>query len=347
MQRTVAEIAKELGRPFEGNGSLTITEVSGLREALPGQLAVLSLPKYAGHAASTQATAVVVMEDFSGNCPAALIRSPEPMADFTKIAHLFAPPKVSYPPGIHETAVVDPSATLGKDIHLGPHVVIEEQAVLGDGCVVMANTVVGPHVTMGRDCTLFPQVSVREHCQLGDRVIVNNGSVVGSEGFGYDVDEKGVRSKIPQIGIVVVEDDVEIGSNACIDRARFGVTRIGKGTKIDNLVQIAHNCILGEHCVIISQCGIAGSSVIGTRSILAGQSGIAGHLMIGEGALIGAQAGVTKDVAPGAYMIDFPALPYKKAAAKHAYMGQLPKWKQKLDSLEERLQQLENRAQKS
>ncbi len=342
MERTVADIARELGLPFEGNGELLISSVSGLREAKPGQLALLSSAKYANHAASTLATAVMVTEDYEGTCTAALIRSPDPMADFSSVARWFSPPEISYPPGIHDSAIIADSATLGAEAHIGPNVVIEADAVIGDRCVIMANTVVGPSVTLGDDCRLFPQVSIREHCQIGDRVIINNGTVVGSEGFGYEVDEKGVRTKIPQIGIVVVEDDVEVGSNACIDRARFGITRIGKGAKIDNLVQIAHNCIIGDHCVIISQCGIAGSSVVGTRSILAGQSGIAGHLMIGDGALIGAQAGVTKDVAPGAYMIDFPAMPFDKASSKHAHLARLPHLKRKVEELEARLQQLEN-----
>lgn len=344
MSHTVASIAEMLNCSYEGRGDLEIESCSGLREAECGQMACLFNPKYTSLASTTKASAVIVSEDWEGVCQAALIRSKKPEEDFTKVAMAFAPPDVEYEAGIHPTAIIHESAQLGEDLHIGPYVIIEAGAVIGDRCVLMNGVFVGEGVQIGADCRFYPKVALREYVELGHRVWVHNGAVIGSEGFGYSVDDEGVRTKIPQIGTVLLGNDVEVGANTCIDRARFGATRIGNGVKIDNLVMIAHNCVIRDHAVLISQSGIAGSTLVGARAILAGQSGVAGHLEVGEAAIVGAQAGVTKDVSPGTYVIDFPATPFDKASLSHAHVARLPKLKKRVDSLEERLSRLESKS---
>jgi UDP-3-O-[3-hydroxymyristoyl] glucosamine N-acyltransferase len=205
---------------------------------------------------------------------------------------------------------------------------------------VSANCHIGYKSVIGRDCFFYPLVSVREFTEIGDRVIIHNGAVIGSDGFGYAVQEDGSRTKIPQIGKVVLEDDVEIGANSAIDRARFGKTCIGRGTKIDNLVQVAHNVVIGEHSVLCGQAGVSGSTTIGSRVILAGQAGLAGHLEVGDGAIIGAQAGVMKDVPPKEFVMGSPAMPHLQAKKIIASTLTLPRLKEKIRELEERLAKL-------
>jgi UDP-3-O-[3-hydroxymyristoyl] glucosamine N-acyltransferase len=236
--------------------------------------------------------------------------------------------------------VVSDDAELGEGVCIGPLCVIEAGAVIGSNTVVSAQAYVGHQVRIGADSFLYPQVSVRESCVIGDRVIIHNGAVIGSDGFGYSVDDKGVRTKIKQIGMVQIGDDVEIGANVTIDRARFGKTSIGRGTKIDNLVQIGHNVTVGEDCVIIAQVGLAGSSSLGDRVILAGQAGIAGHLTIGDDAVIAGKAGVTKDVPPGDYIMGMPAVPAKVFKRNLAMVALLPKLKKRITDLEAQMRKL-------
>jgi UDP-3-O-[3-hydroxymyristoyl] glucosamine N-acyltransferase len=237
--------------------------------------------------------------------------------------------------------VVSPEAKIGSGVHIGPLAVIEAGAVIGDGATICAQAYVGHGAVVGENSHLYPHVSIREYCRIGKRVILHNGTVVGSDGFGYAVDGHGVRTKIPQIGIVVIGDDVEVGANVTIDRARFGKTRIGNGVKIDNLVQIAHNVIIGDNAVIVAQVGIAGSTTIGKSAILAGQAGIAGHVVVGDGAIVGAQGGVTKDIPAKAYVWGTPAMPMDKFSNLHALVGRLPVLKERLESLEEKVRVLE------
>jgi UDP-3-O-[3-hydroxymyristoyl] glucosamine N-acyltransferase len=239
--------------------------------------------------------------------------------------------------------VVDGSAQLGKGVSVGPHCTIEEGVVIGDGTVISANCHIGCKTVIGEDCWFYPLVSIREYTEIGDRVIIHNGTVVGSDGFGYAVQKDGSRTKIPQIGKVVIEDDVEIGANSAIDRARFGKTRIGKGTKIDNLVQVAHNVVIGEHSVLCGQAGISGSTTIGSRVILAGQAGLAGHLEVGDGAIVGAQAGVMKDVPPRDFVIGSPAMTHLQTKKMIASTITLPRLKDKVRKLEEALEELQGK----
>lgn len=343
MTLTVGQIAERLGASVEGDAGRVIRGVAGVRDAGPEELAFITLARYAADAAASHAAALLVGLDWSLPLPAALIRVPRPDVAFAQIASLFVPPTPIPAPGLHPSAVVSPRAVVGARVSVGPFAVVEADAVLGDEVVVGAQCYVGHGVHLGAGTRLYPQVSIREHCRLGARCIVHNGTVIGSDGFGYDVNKQGIRTKIPQIGIVVVGDDVEIGANVTVDRARFGKTKIGNGVKIDNLVQIAHNVIVGDHAVVVSQVGISGSTIIGEKAVLAGQVGIAGHLTIGAGSIIAAQSGVTKDVPPGAYMMGFPAVPQKEAARQYAMVSRLPELRERVAELQKRLTALESR----
>ncbi|MBM4153038.1 MAG: UDP-3-O-(3-hydroxymyristoyl)glucosamine N-acyltransferase, partial [Kiritimatiellaceae bacterium] len=274
--------------------------------------------------------------------PAVIIRVKNPDAAFAKAAMCFYVPVPAPASGVHPTAIVASDVVLGDQVSIGPYCVIESGVKIGDGTVISAQCYVGFRSVIGSQCLLYPQVSLREFVTIGNRTIIHNGTVVGSDGFGYSVNAEGIRTKIPQIGTVEVGDDVEIGANVAIDRARFGKTRIGNGVKIDNQVQIAHNVVVGDHAVLVAQCGIAGSSSIGSKTIVAGQAGVAGHLTIGSGVVIAASAGVSKDIPDGAYVMGSPAMPADRMKRTHAGIMLLPKMKERIAALDARLKKLEN-----
>ena len=341
MKLTVAEIASKLGVPFEGDGAAQIGGLAAVREAAAGDISFIANPRYAADAATTHATALIVPKDWNKPSSAtALIRVADPDKAFAEVAQWFAPPVPTWPAGIHPTAVVAADVKLGREVVIGPQCVIEPGVTIGDRSVLVAQCYVGHGVTIGADTKLYPQVSLRERVQIGNRCIIHNGTVIGSDGFGYTVDAQGARHKIPQVGIVVIGDDVEIGANVTIDRARFGKTRIGHGVKIDNLVQIAHNVIIGDHAVLVAQVGIAGSSEVGAHAILAGQVGVAGHIVIGAGAIVGAQAGVSKDIPPKTFVLGAPAMPREEFGRMVAHMAHLGEYKQRLIALEKKLEAL-------
>lgn len=340
MKLTIEEIARRLNGRIEGNSLAEISRLAGIREAEPGDLTFVATPHYAGAAATTRATAVIVNEEWNRPCAATLIRVKSADKAFADAAQWFAPSPVSFTPGIHPTAIVAPDAKLGQDVYLGPYSIVEPGVTIGDRCVICGHGYIGHGTIIGNDCKLYPHVSIREYARIGNRVIIHNGTVIGSDGFGY-VQEGATRKKIPQIGIVVIGDDVEIGANVTIDRARFGQTRIGNGVKMDNLIQIAHNVIIGDNCVIVAQAGISGSTMIGARTIIAGQVGIVGHLVLGTDIIVAAQAGVTKDVPSGTFVLGSPAMPYEKFTKMHAHLMRLPELKDKLTAMEKRLEKLE------
>lgn len=342
MELTVEEIARRLGGVLEGDGARRIASVAGVRDAGPADLAFVSQSRYEADAVASRAGAILVTKDWSRACASPLIRVDKPEVAFATAARWFAAPEPAIPAGVHPSAIVAADVVLGEGVSIGPLSVVEAGAKLGKGVVIGAQCYVGHRVAIGAGTRLYPQVSLREGCVIGERCILHNGTVVGSDGFGYDVDKQGVRTKIPQIGIVVIEDDVEIGANCTIDRARFGKTRIGKGVKIDNLVQIAHNVIIGDHAVIVAQVGIAGSTMIGDKTIIAGQSGVAGHLTIGPGTVVGARSGVTKDI-PGGYVVGFPARPQKDFALETAMVARLPQLRERVAELAKRLDEIERR----
>ncbi|MDF7808852.1 UDP-3-O-(3-hydroxymyristoyl)glucosamine N-acyltransferase [Pontiellaceae bacterium B12219] len=333
----LSELVGHIGGELEGRGDLEISGVAGLKEAGPGEISFLANPKYAAQVAKTGASAVIVPADWDRPVKCALIRSDNSDQAFAAAAELFYEPVPKPAAGIHPSAFVAESAKLGEGVFIGPNVVIEEGVTVGSNTTIQANCVIGYKSVIGNDCLLYPLVSLREFSEIGNRVIIHNGTVIGSDGFGYAVQVDGSRTKIPQIGKVVIEDDVEIGANVAIDRARFGKTRVGKGTKIDNLVQIAHNVVIGEHSVMCGQAGVSGSTTIGSRVIMAGQAGLAGHLEIGDGAIVGAQAGVMKDVRAKDFVLGSPAMSHLMTKKLIANMITLPKLKEKVKRLEERL----------
>ncbi len=339
---TAGQIAQRLGASVEGNPDLEICGVAGIRDAGGDEIAFVSQARYAVDAAASGAGAILVDLAWKESLPATLIRVEKPEASFAQVAAWFVPATPAPEPGVHASAVVHAKAQLGRNPSVGPFAVIEADAMLGDDVVVGAQCYIGHGARLGHQTRLYPQVSIREHCQLGERVIVHNGTVIGSDGFGYNVDRQGVRTKQPQIGIVTVGNDVEIGANVCIDRARFGKTKIGNGVKIDNLVQIAHNVIIGDHAVVVSQVGISGSTIVGPKAILAGQVGVAGHLVIGAGAIVGAQGGVTKNVPPGMFVSGYPATPHKEATKQHAMVARLPELRARVAALQKRIEALES-----
>jgi UDP-3-O-[3-hydroxymyristoyl] glucosamine N-acyltransferase len=339
----LSEIVEKFGGSLEGDGEVEITAVAGLGEGRDGDISFLSNPKYAAQVTSTKASAVIVPNDWDRPAKCALVRVENSDQVFAQVAELFyeAPPRPAA--GVHPSAVVAESAQLGTGVCIGANCTVEEGVVIGSNTLVSPNCHIGFKTRIGDDCFLYPLVSIREFTEIGNRVIIHNGTVVGSDGFGYAVQEDGSRTKIPQIGKVVIEDDVEIGANTAIDRARFGKTRIGKGTKIDNLVQVAHNVVIGDHSVLCGQAGISGSTTIGSRVIMAGQSGLAGHLEVGDGCIIGAQAGVMKDVPPRDFVIGSPAMPHLQAKKLIASTITLPKLKEKVRQLEGMVEQLQEK----
>jgi UDP-3-O-[3-hydroxymyristoyl] glucosamine N-acyltransferase len=339
------ELVSQIGGVLSGDGSAEVRGVAGIRDAVPGDISFVANPRYASDAAATQATAVIVSEDWAAGCPAALIRVKNPDAAFAKAASLFYVPPPPPVAGVHPSAVVAADAVIGEGVSIGPLCVVEAGAKIGAGTVLMANCYVGYRSEIGENTLLYPQVSLREFVKVGSRTILHNGTVVGSDGFGYSVDDKGVRTKIPQIGTVEIGDDVEIGANTTIDRARFGKTKIGNGVKIDNLVQIAHNVVIGDHAVVVAQVGIAGSTAIGPKAILAGQAGVAGHITIGAGAIIGPRAGVTKDIPAGLHVMGMPAVPVDKMKRTQASIMLLPKMKERIAALDSRICALEAKRQ--
>lgn len=341
---TTGELAAKLGAELVGDAGTVLHGVAELRTARAGQVSFAVKPRYWAALAASEAAAVIVPKDaqIAASKPA-LLRAANADAAFAAACALFAPAPVAPPRGVHPQALVSPEARLGANVSVGAFAVVEAGAEIGAGTTLYPQTYVGHGAKLGRDCLLYPFASVRERCILGDRVILHNGAGIGTEGFGYSVDAQGVRTKIPQIGIAVLEDDVEIGANATVDRARFGETRVGKGTKVDNLVMIAHNCVIGENCVLCSQVGMAGTTTLGKRVICAGQVGLAGHLTVGDDAVVGAQAGVPSDLPGGQMYLGAPAVPRLEFGKSLAHVAGLPRLKEKVKELEARLAALENK----
>ena len=331
----LGEIVALCGGMLEGgDAAIEIHGVGSLAEAQPGEVSFLSNPRYSPQVAETQASAVLVRTDWEGTSRCALVRVEDPNRAFADIAVALSPPALTYPPGVHPSAVIHADATLGDDVHIGPHCVVEAGARIGARSVLLAGCYVGHGAAIGEDCRLHANVSLRAYCTLGDRVWIHDGTVVGSDGFGYSPCKDGSWEKIPQLGTVTVGDDVEIGANVTIDRARFGSTRIGDGVKIDNLVQIAHNVQVAANTVMAAQVGISGSTRIGSNVQLGGQAGLAGHLQIGDGAVVGAQAGVTKSVASRTFVSGYPAMEHKRAMLLQAHLGKLPDLRKRVQALE-------------
>lgn len=341
MKLTLQEIAHLVGGEVSGDPSIVIRGISGIKEAAEGDITFLANSKYATLLDSTKASAVIAHRDVSAPGKA-FVHAENPSLAFAKVASVFFPQEAVYPRGVSPQAIISPKAKIGAHVSIGPFSIIEADASVADGTIIYGHCYIGAHAIIGAACLIYPHVCIRERVVVGKKVIIHSGSVIGSDGFGFAM-VKGVQEKIPQIGTVVIEDDVEIGANVTIDRARFDKTVIGKGTKIDNLVQIAHNVIIGENCTIVAQAGISGSTVLGKNVILAGQAGLVGHIHIGDGAVVGAQGGVTKSVPAKTFVSGYPARPHDEAMRVIALTQKLPELYQKIKELEEKVAALEDR----
>src|SRR5277367_6011886 len=288
-----------------------ITGLNGIEQAGPAELTFVANPKYAAAARLTKASAVIVSEDFPA-IPAAMLRAKDPYLAFAHALELFHEP-VRYAPGVHPTAIVHPTARIGRDAHIGPYVVVDEDVELGARAVLLAHAVIYRGAKIGANFFAHAHAVVRENCRIGNNVLLQNGVVVGADGFGFAKTHDGHWHKIPQPAPVVIEDDVEVQANSCIDRASVGQTRVGRGVKIDNLVQVGHGSQVGEDALLCSQVGLAGSSEIGNRVILTGQVGVVGHCKVGDDAIVTPQSGVAHDIAAGAFVSGAPAVDHKRS----------------------------------
>jgi len=338
----LSELCSLIGaRHDEGSFDPEITGVASLQEARKGDITFFASPRYLAQLRASKASAVIVSAGCEESVTPVLLRVENPSAAFAVAVAAFAPADIPPEPGVHPSAVVDPSVVMGEGVSVGPTAVIEAGAVIGERSIVGPGCLVGREVRVGRECRLHQGVIIRERCLLGDRVILQPGVVIGSCGFGYEF-QSGRHIKIPQTGIVEIGDDVEIGANATVDRARFGRTVIGEGSKIDNLVQIAHNVQVGPHTIICAQVGIAGSTRIGAYVTLAGQVGLAGHIEIGDKAVIGAQSGLSKNVPSGSMVIGAPAKPMKEWKQANFYISQLGKLYERVKELEGEVKSLKS-----
>lgn len=320
----LSELAVKIGARLEPKDAcdLDISGIATLEMAVPGQVTFVSNPRYVPLAKTTKASAIIVDEKFP-EIDKPLLRTKNPQFGYARAVTLFHTP-VYYKPGIHPTAVIDPSAKIGDGASIGPYVTIEADVEIGQGGTLLPHVVIYRGVKIGNNFFAHSHVSIREFCEIGNNVLLHNGVVVGSDGFGFAKDENGRWQKIPQTGKVVIEDDVEIQANSCIDRASLGEGRIGRGTKIDNLVQMGHNCIVGENSMLCAQVGLAGSTELGRDVILAGQVGIAGHCKLGDGVIVTAQSGTSHDIEPGRMISGSPAFDNKQWLRSVAIFNKLP-----------------------
>jgi len=332
MPFSLGEIAAKIGAELRGDSSVVISNLATLEEAGEGDLSYIASRKFKRHAETTKASALIAYPGLeSAGTPLLIMKNP--YLGFALAMRLFYRVFSDLPFGVAPSAVVAPDVILPPNVHIGENTVISKGVRLGDGCVIQAGAFIGENTILGANCQIFPNVTVRENVKIGNNVAIYPNAVIGSDGFGYCWDGRR-HIKIPQVGAVVIEDDVEIGAGTTIDRATLGETVIGRGAIIDNLVQIAHNCRVGEYSIICAQVGMAGTSTLERHVTLAGQVGLAGHLMIGENAVIEAQSGVASDVPAGAYYFGYPARDIRLAHKIEAIITRLPEYISRLRKVE-------------
>ena len=325
---TVRALQAQLGAALSGAGDTVITGVNALELAQPGELSFAEGGKYVPHVRKSRAAAVIVPRDFPAIEGRTLLRVDHPRLAFFKVVYLFHP-QTRVSTGVHRKAVVAPDAELGEGVTIRECAVIRSRARIGRDTLIESGAHIGEGVVIGEQCSIGPNVVIMAGSRIGHRVILHGGTVIGADGFGY-VWAEGRHLKIPQIGNVIIEDDVELGANVCVDRATFGSTIIKRGTKIDNLVQVAHNDVIGEHVTMSGQVGLAGSVRVGNRAVLGGQVGVADHLTIGEDVRVGAQAGVTRSIPSGQTVWSTPARDLQRVKRELAALALLPRLRKNL-----------------
>jgi UDP-3-O-[3-hydroxymyristoyl] glucosamine N-acyltransferase len=337
------EIAELVDGEIVGDKDIVINGVSGIKEAKDGEITFVANSKYAPLMNLTDASAIIVSRDVK-NGRITLVRADDPYLAFTKVMQLWANGngEPGPPVGVHPTVVIGRGVKFGKRVSVQAYVVLEDQVEIGDDVIISPQVYIGRKSRIGDGTLVYPRVTIREKITVGKRCIIHSGTVIGSDGFGF-APVKGVHHKVPQIGTVIIEDDVEIGANVTIDRATIGKTLIGKGTKVDNLVQIAHNVVIGENSIIVAQVGISGTAVLGKGVTVAGQAGVAGHLTVGDNTTIAARAGVTKNVPPNSCVSGFPAKPHDEEKRLKANLRRLPELVKTVRELEQRLRSLEEK----
>ncbi len=340
MKITLADIAAFIGGEITGDSNLEIKNLAKIEEAVPGDLTFLYLSQYEKYFNLSKASAILVKPGFEKTrTDISYVEVPDPNKAFFKLVRKFFPPV--YPlEGIDKTAFVHPDTRLGENTSLGKNVVVSRGCKIGDNVKIFHNTVLLEDVEIGDDCLIFQNVSIREKCKIGNRVIIHPGTVIGSDGFGFEPDKEGKFHKIPQIGNVIIEDDVELGSNVSIDRASIGSTIIKRGVKVDNLVQIAHNVYVGEDTVISAQAGISGSTKVGKNCFILGQVGLTGHIEIADNVILIAQSGVSKGIPKAGTYFGSPAKEIKTAFKLESHIRNLPEYVKKISQLENEIKML-------
>ena len=338
MKLSLAEVTELVGGDLEGESSVDIHGVAKIEAAGPGEISFISNPKYAKFIDTTQASAVIVSKDFPAT-PKPIIRTENPYLSFLTVLKIFHPPRESIAAGIHQSAIIAETARIGENARIGANVVIDENCQIGDSVTIHHGAVIGREARIGNNVTLYANVTFREQVKVGNNVIIHSGTVVGSDGFGF-AREGQQYLKIPQVGSVIIEDDVEIGANCTIDRATLGHTIIRNGVKLDNLIQVAHNVEIGENTVIAAQTGISGSTKIGKNVMIGGQVGFVGHIEIGDNTTIGAQSGVSKSLPPNSVYFGYPARPIMQAKREEAALRKLPELLKRVAELEDKLNEI-------
>ena len=340
MEFTAKQIAAYVGGEIIGDENVTVCTFAKIEEGVKGALSFLANPKYASYIYDTQSSIVLVNNDFVLERPiqATLIKTANAYESLAKLMTLYESVKPKKT-GISPMASVAASATIGENVYIGPFVSIGEKAIIGNNTIIEANTSVGDNATVGSDCILYNHVTIYHDCKVGNRCILHAGSVVGADGFGFAPGANGYE-KIPQIGIAILEDDVEIGANTCIDRATMGATIIKRGVKLDNMVQIAHNVIVDEHTVMAAQCGVAGSTKIGSWCMVGGQAGISGHIKIGNQVKVGGHSGVTNSVQDGKAVMGYPSFEHTQFARATVIFKKLPEMYREMDALKKEIESL-------
>ncbi|MCL4304606.1 UDP-3-O-(3-hydroxymyristoyl)glucosamine N-acyltransferase [bacterium] len=331
---TAAQLAELVGGTLYGDSERVLRSVAPLEHASSDSVTFLANVRYAALLSETAAGVVLVSSGVRRD-QGDVIETADPYAAFVKTLVYFHP-EVEHGEGIHESAVIADDVQIGANVLIGPCCVVQRGAKIGDNSLLEAGVFVGEQCVIGNNCRIHPHATIRHHVQIGNRVTIHSGTVIGADGFGFAF-ESGRYQKIPQIGTVIIDDDVEIGANTTVDRATMGETRIGEGTKIDNLVQIAHNVRIGRHCVIAAQAGISGSTVLGDYCRVGGQAGFVGHLKIGDGAAFGAQSGISHDVRPGEVLSGSPGRPHSVWKRIEAALPRLPELLRRVRRLEERV----------